>query len=124
MSTTVMTFLYLLGQTTAPTTAPLPSGPQSLLSSPMLPVMVVLAIFMLFSFNSKRKQDKERQKLIDSMKRGDRVQTIGGILGTIVEVRDNEVIVKVDESNNTKIKFARSAVSRVVTEEEKAEAKS
>ena len=61
--------------------------------------------------------------MLDNMKRGDRIQTIGGILGTVVEVREGEVVVKVDESNNTKIKFSRSAIQRVVTEEDKAEVK-
>ncbi len=94
-------------------------GPGSLLNSPMFPIFLIVIIFMLFSFTSKRKQDKKRQSLLDEMKRGDRVRTIGGILGTIVEVRDGEVVVKVDESNNTKIKFTRSAIATIVTEDEK-----
>ena len=56
------------------------------------------------------------------LKRGDRVQTIGGILGTVVETRDGEVLLKVDEGNNTKIRFSRNAIHRVL-EEEKAEVK-
>jgi preprotein translocase subunit YajC len=52
------------------------------------------------------------------MKRGDRVMTAGGILGSVVEVRDSEVLLKVDESTNTKIKFSRDAIKRVVTEDE------
>jgi preprotein translocase subunit YajC len=89
----------------------------------LIPFIVIMGIFMFMSSNSKRKQEKARQALLDNMKRGDRVQTIGGILGTIVEVRDAEVVVKVDEGNNTKIKFARTAVSKVMGEEEKAETK-
>ena len=122
MITIAMNAMNLLAQTTLPASGT-PSGPASLLSSPMFPLLIGVLIFMFFSFNSKRKQDKQRQELLNSMKRGDRVQTIGGVLGTIVEVRDTEVVVKVDESNNTKIKFARSAISRVVTEEDKGEAK-
>jgi preprotein translocase subunit YajC len=66
--------------------------------------------------SSKTKQ-KQKQSVLDNMKRGDRVQTIGGILGTVVEARDKDVIVKVDEGNNTKIKFARGAIDRIVEEE-------
>ena len=98
-------------------------GMGDLLRSPMLPIMAILLIFMVFSMNSKRRQEKDRKKLIDDLKRGDRVQTIGGILGTVVDTRDGEVLLKVDESNNTKIKFSRSAIHRVV-EEDKTEAKS
>ena len=56
--------------------------------------------------------------MLKNMKRGDRVMTAGGILGSVVEVRDSEVLLKVDESTNTKIKFTRDAIKRVVTEDE------
>ena len=46
--------------------------------------------------------------------------TAGGIIGTLVDVRDAEVVLKVDESSNTKIKFTRDAIKRVVTEDESA----
>jgi preprotein translocase subunit YajC len=55
--------------------------------------------------------------MLSQLKRGDRVQTIGGILGTVVEARESEVVLKVDESANTKIRFSRSAIHRVLDEE-------
>jgi preprotein translocase subunit YajC len=51
--------------------------------------------------------------MLSALKKGDKVVTIGGIHGTIQTVREQSVIVKVDE--NTKIEFSRSAVSSVVT---------
>ena len=60
--------------------------------------------------------------MLDTLKKGDRVQTIGGVLGTVVEARDTDVLVKVDESSNTKIRFSRNAIHRVL-DEDKAEAK-
>jgi preprotein translocase subunit YajC len=48
------------------------------------------------------------------LKKNDRVQTVGGILGTVIEVSETEITLKVDETNNTKIKVLPSAVSRVV----------
>jgi preprotein translocase subunit YajC len=126
--TIAMNFLTILADGAAappaggatPNAAP---GFGGLMNSPMFPIFLIVIIFMVFQFMSKRKQDKQRQGLLNQMKRGDRVRTIGGILGTIVEVRDGEVVVKVDESNNTKIKFTRTAIATVVTEEEKVEAK-
>jgi preprotein translocase subunit YajC len=112
----------LLAQATAPAGGA-SQGFGSLLTSPILPIMAVVVIMMFMSSRTKRKQEKARQELLNKMKRGDRVQTIGGILGNIVEVRDNDVLVKVDESNNTKIKFARSAVTKVITEDDKVDAK-
>lgn len=108
----------------APAPAPAGGGGAGDMLRGPLPLMIaIMAVFLYVNWNSKRKQDKARQNLLNAMKRGDRVQTIGGVLGTIVEVRETEVVVKVDESNNTKIKFARSAISRVVSEEDKSEAK-
>jgi preprotein translocase subunit YajC len=68
-------------------------------------------------FRSKRNEDQKKKDLLSSIKRGDRVQTIGGILGTVVEVEDSRVRLKVDESSNTKIWFSRNALFRVLGEE-------
>ena len=54
--------------------------------------------------------------MIDTLKKGARLQTIGGIIGTVVEVRDDELVLKIDESNNTKIRVIRSAVGKVFPE--------
>ena len=114
--------LEILAQTTtaAPTSQPVPA-PLAFLRD--FAPLILLAVFFWFMVSgSKRKQEKEREKMLKDLKRGDRVQTIGGIIGNVVEVRDNEVVVKVDESSNTKIHFARSAIHRVI-DEEKAENK-
>jgi preprotein translocase subunit YajC len=94
-----------------------------LLQGPLFPLMVGVLILYLFVFRSKRQTDKKRTDMLSSLKRGDKVQTIGGILGTVVEARDTDVLLKVDESSNTKIRFSRSAIHRVVEEEKTAEAK-
>ena len=87
------------------------------LSSQMTMILLIIIIFYIFIFRSKKKQDRARQDLLSNLKKGDRVQTIGGILGTVVESRDNEVLLKVDETSNTKIRFSRSAIHRVLAEE-------
>ena len=121
MTTLVTTFLTILAQT-KPAAGPAPAGGISdMLRGPFPLIIGLMLVWMFFMSNSKRKQEKQKQELLNSMKRGDRIQTIGGILGTVVEVRDNEVVVKVDEGNNTKIKFTRASVSRVVREEDKAD---
>ena len=103
--------------TTAPTTeAPFP------FNAPWFPVLLGVAIFYFILIRPQRNKDKERQKLMAALKRGDRVQTIGGILGTVVEAREDEVVLKLDESNNTKVKFVRSAIAKVLDEEKPAAA--
>jgi len=100
-------------------TAPAQSRPWfvDFLSNPLMLMVLVLVVLWIFMLRGKRNEERKRQGMINALKRGDRVQTIGGILGTVVEARDNEVLVKVDESSNTKIRFARSAIHRVVEEE-------
>ncbi len=89
-----------------------------LFNNPIVPIAVMLLLLWVFMLRGRRKEDQKRQQMISALKRGDRVQTIGGILGTVVEARETEVVVKVDENANTKIRFARSAIHRVLGEQE------
>jgi preprotein translocase subunit YajC len=76
----------------------------------MLGGFMVLWIFM---GRSRRKQQQKRKEMLSQLKKGDKVITIGGILGTVMEVRANEISVKVDETNNTRMHFARWAIQSV-----------
>ena len=84
------------------------------IKSPMVMVMAIMLIFYVFLLRGKKTQENQRKSMLDQLKRGDRIKTIGGILGTVVEAKDDEVLVKVDESSNTKIRFARSAIHQVI----------
>ena len=73
-----------------------------------LPLVVMLAII----FYSSNKRKKEQMKLMDGLKTGDKVVTIGGIKGTIVKVNeeDNSIDIKID--NNAKMTVIKSAIAR------------
>ena len=87
----------------------------------MVPFAIIaMAVMYYMMIVPKRKQDRERRQMLTDMKRGDEVQTIGGIIGKVVDPREDRVLVKVDESSNTKIWFARSAIARVTAEDVKA----
>jgi preprotein translocase subunit YajC len=62
---------------------------------------------------SRRKQEAKRKAMLANLKKGDKVTSIGGIIGTVIEVREDEVTVKVDETNNVRMKFARWAIRGV-----------
>jgi preprotein translocase subunit YajC len=123
-------FLALLAQTTqqavsaTATTQPaaqeVPAFARIIQSLGMFPILAAILLLFWFSSRNKKKAEQQKQSLLNSMKRGVRVQTIGGILGSVVEVHPDWVLVKVDESNNTKVKFARSAIHRVLGEEAEA----
>lgn len=118
-----MIVMEILAQAARPTGGAQNPGLIQFLTSPMFPMLLVfIVIYYMFLIRPKQTQEKQKRDMLTKIKRGDRVQTIGGILGTIVEARDGDVVVKVDEGNNTKIKFARSAIAAVLSEE-KAEAK-
>jgi preprotein translocase subunit YajC len=89
-------------------------------------LLLLFAMVMYFVFSSsrtKRQEQKRRDDMLHNMKRGDRVLTAGGMLGTVVDVRDTEVVLKVDEGSNTKIKFTRDAIKRVLAEDEASNSK-
>jgi len=101
-----------LAQASQPATAS-STGDPSLFARQFVPIILMVGVLYFFVFRAKRNQDKQRTDLLQRLKPGQRVQTIGGILGTITQVNDKEVTVKVDETNNVKIKFARNAIHRV-----------
>jgi len=102
-----------------------PSGGESLdtankgdtAANPGLPMVYWLLplalIFFMFSMGG-RKDKKKRAKMMAAMAKGDKVQTVEGILGTVVEIRDDEIIVKVDENANTRLRFSRSAIQSIL----------
>ena len=69
-----------------------------------------MILLFFWTSRSKRKQETKRREMLASLKKGDKVTSIGGVVGTIVEVREDEVTVKVDENNNIRMKFARWAI--------------
>jgi preprotein translocase subunit YajC len=90
--------------------APIGGGPSQL---PLL--LVIIATFAIFYFiliRPQQKKQKEVQKMIEALKKGDRVMTSGGIFGTVVGTKDNIIVLKIDE--NTKIEVIKSAVVSVV----------
>ena len=73
-------------------------------------LMFVMLYFVLF--RGPRKKQQQQRKMIQSLRKNDRVRTIGGIIGTIIDIKDDEITLKVDESNNTKIKIVPGAISK------------
>jgi preprotein translocase subunit YajC len=65
-----------------------------------------------------RKQQKQRQAMLSQMQKGDRVVTIGGFYGVIHQMKDDEIILKMDERNDVRMTVAKSAIARVVSEED------
>lgn len=73
-------------------------------------LMFVMMYFLLF--RGPRKKQQQHKQMVQSLGKNDRVRTIGGIIGTVVEIKGDEITLKVDESTNTKIKVASSAIGK------------
>jgi preprotein translocase subunit YajC len=81
-------------------------------------IWIALMLVMFFVvFRGPQKQKQERKKLVQSLQKNDRVQTIGGIFGTVVDIKGDEITLKIDESNNTKVKVASSAIGRNLSQD-------
>lgn len=106
MSLQLHQFLAFL-QETAPTGTGEDEGP-----SMLFPLIAMAAIFWFVLVAPDRKARKQRQAMLDTLKKGQEVMTTGGILGKVHEVRDDYVSVQV--SDNVRMRFAKAAVQTVM----------
>lgn len=84
-----------------------------------LPFILIFVVMYLFLFRGPKKKQAEHKKMLNSLQKNDRVRTIGGILGTVIDIKDDEVTLKVDESNNTKIKVTTGSIGTVLSDRDK-----
>jgi preprotein translocase subunit YajC len=73
-------------------------------------IMAVMVYFMII--RPQQKQQKERQELLDSLKKGDRVVTIGGIYGELTNLKEDYVTLKI--ADKVEVQIARSGIGNVV----------
>ena len=86
-----------------------PMGGQ--LFSMLIPFGLIILVFYFLIIRPQNKKQKETQAMLSSIRKNDRVTTIGGIRGVVQAVKDDTVIIKVDD--NVKLEFSKSAVSAV-----------
>jgi preprotein translocase subunit YajC len=87
-----------------------PSGMENYLLPVLLGGVVLMWIWM---GRGRRKQEAKRKEMLSNLKKGDKIVSIGGIIGTVIEAKPEEITVKVDETNNVRMKFARWAIRGV-----------
>ncbi|MCC9644799.1 preprotein translocase subunit YajC [Rhodopirellula sp. JC740] len=108
--------LQLLAQDAAPPEAD--SFLRRFLENPLLLPIGVVAIFYVTYFGPERRRRAEEAKMMASLGKNDRVVTVGGIHGTIVNASPDSdtVTLKIDENGSTRIKVNRSAIVKIVGE--------
>ncbi|GHT31402.1 preprotein translocase subunit YajC [Planctomycetales bacterium] len=82
---------------------------------------LVMVLYWLFMLRPQQRQEDARRKLLNSLEKNDRVYTVGGLIGSVytVDKEKGEIVLKIDDSNGTKVRFLLSAVASKIVEEEK-----
>ena len=82
----------------------------------MVPLLVIFGVFYIFIIIPQQRAEKKRQAMLASLQKGDKVITIGGIIGTVNKVDERFVILKVSQETN--IKFDKSAIKGIIEKTE------
>mgnify|MGYP001267347623 CR=1 FL=1 len=85
--------------------------------STLVPFVLMFAVLYFLLIRPQQKRQKQRNAMLNALKKGDKVVTIGGLHGKIVEITDDTVVLLVNDA--TKMTFDRSAVNNVVNAESK-----
>jgi preprotein translocase subunit YajC len=86
----------------------------------MVPYLLMFVLFYFVLLAPMRKQQKKTKEMLSALKKGDVVITTGGIYGTVAQIEDQIVWVKI--SDTTKVKMSRSAITGVVQDDKSREA--
>lgn len=106
----ILTFTLL--QASAPAGAGQPQGAGGVACIMIIAMIVIMWLFMI---RPQRKQQKELEKFRNSLKRGDKVVTAGGIYGTVDEIKDRTVLIKVD--GEVKLRVDKNSLVRDFTQD-------
>jgi preprotein translocase subunit YajC len=79
-----------------------------------LPLVLIIVVFYFFMIRPQMKKAKDQKKYIEALKKGDKILTIGGIYGKIVEVREDATLI-MEVEDGTKMKISKNAVSNDAT---------
>jgi preprotein translocase subunit YajC len=86
------------------------SGSDPILTT-FIPLLLIFVVFYFFIIRPQRKKEDERKKMIEAVKKGDKVITIGGVHGTVTQVDDTSVLAQVD--SNTKLRVQKNAIASI-----------
>jgi preprotein translocase subunit YajC len=105
----------------SPAYAQAAGGPQDTLTTFILPMALIFVVFYFFMIRPQQKKQQDAKKMLEALRRGDRVVTSGGIIGTIAKVEGDECFV--DIADNVRVRVVRSTISTVLTKPEPVAAK-
>jgi len=77
----------------------------------LLPLVLIIAVFYFLLIRPQQKRAKEHRQMLENLKRGDRVITVGGVYGVVESVNPNTVVLKIAEG--VKVKFSKQSVAAI-----------
>jgi preprotein translocase subunit YajC len=80
----------------------------------LIPFILMFVLFWVLIIRPQKKRQQEHQQLVESLKKGDKVVTAGGLHGIITNVKGAIITVRVDDNNNTRIDIERGSIERIV----------
>jgi preprotein translocase subunit YajC len=86
---------------------------QGSLVSTLVPLVVIFAIFYFLMIRPQQKQQKKHREMLGALKRGDRVMTRGGIMGTVTDIENTVVTLEI--AKNVLVQFTRDSIAGVET---------
>ena len=89
------------------------AGPAQLIAT-FVPFVLIIAVFYFMLIRPQKKREKQTQAMIDAIKVGDDILTIGGIYGTVVRIKDDMLFIESTKQNKTMIQIAKWAVKYVL----------
>jgi len=94
------------------------------MASPLVMMVLMIAIFYFMLIRPENKRKKEAEQMRSAVKKGDKITTIGGIVGTVVDVKENKIVLETG-ADQVRIEFEKWAISsnETAAENTKAEAK-
>ena len=75
----------------------------------LMPMILIFAIFYMLVFRPQKKEQQDKKKMRDTLKKNDQIVTVGGVHGTVVLVKEGTVVIRVDD--NVKIEFDKEAIA-------------
>lgn len=86
----------------------------------IIPMMLIMfAIIYFLMIRPEQKKSKDRKAMMEGLKKGDKIITIGGIMGTVHSVKDTSVVVRI--ADNTNVEFTKAAIANIMKDEKTAD---
>jgi len=83
-----------------------------------MPIIMIFLIMYFLIFRPQMKKQKQQKQMLEAVKKGDKIITVGGIVGTVAGVKEKEGTLIVKIADSTKIELVKTSIAKVVGQEE------